>query len=133
MYLFTNAKSLKLSLLAFVFLLLTTMPVFSQLFIEAEDYTQMNGVQFEGTSDDGGGLNLGWIDNNDWMEYAIEIPIDGDFQLSIRAAGETGGTLNVIVDGTVIQTITIPSTGGWQAWETFSGETSLPLNKGPHT
>ncbi|HON53870.1 MAG TPA: hypothetical protein PLS12_11725, partial [Bacteroidales bacterium] len=34
--------------------------------IQAEDFMSMSGVQTETTSDIDGGLNVGWIDNNDY-------------------------------------------------------------------
>src|SRR5688572_9239551 len=37
--------------------------------IEAESFTAMDGIGTENTSDAGGGLNVGWQDNNDWMDY----------------------------------------------------------------
>ena len=33
----------------------------AQIFIQAEDYTSMQGVQTEVTSEEGGGINVGWI------------------------------------------------------------------------
>src|SRR5678809_1275501 len=39
--------------------------------IEAEAYDTMEGVQMEITGDAGGGLNVGWIDNDDWLDYNI--------------------------------------------------------------
>ena len=45
------------------------------LLTQAENYNIMNGVQTEGTTDTGGGLNVGYIDTGDWMAYnGITIP-----------------------------------------------------------
>src|SRR5688572_487439 len=39
-------------------------------FIEAESYSNMQGVQTEATTDAGGGTNVGWIDATDWLAYS---------------------------------------------------------------
>jgi endoglucanase len=36
--------------------------------IEAENFTSMSGIQTENTYDAGGGQNVGWQDNNEWMD-----------------------------------------------------------------
>ena len=46
-----------------VLLGLINLPAYSQIFNEAEDFVEMNGVQTENTSDLGKGQNVGWIDN----------------------------------------------------------------------
>jgi hypothetical protein len=89
--------------------------------IEAEDYTNMSGIQTEGTSDIGGGNNVGWIDDNDWMEYTCDIEYTGVYQISYRVASESsGGTINAFSNNSSIGTQTIPVTGGWQNWQTVS-------------
>jgi hypothetical protein len=45
--------------------------------IEGEDFSDMSGVQTENTSDAGGGLNVGWIDDGDWMDYQINVLSSG--------------------------------------------------------
>jgi len=37
----------------------------AQIFIQAEDYSGMQGIETEAANDDGGGVNVGWIDNSD--------------------------------------------------------------------
>ncbi|ACS93545.1 glycoside hydrolase family 16 domain protein [Teredinibacter turnerae T7901] len=60
--------------------------------IEAETFSAMSGVQTETTSDTGGGENVGWIDNGDWLAYnAITIPATGDYTLEYRVASPGGG------------------------------------------
>ncbi|MFC2138342.1 carbohydrate-binding protein [Bacteroidota bacterium] len=106
---------------------------YSQIFFEAEDYTDMSGVQTEGTSDEGGGINVGWIDNGDWMEYSINIPITGDYEISIRAASLSGGgVLDITSDGNSLGNITISATGDWQNWQTLTSS-SLTINEGIQT
>jgi lysophospholipase L1-like esterase len=94
--------------------------------IEAEAYTAMNGIQTEGTTDAGGGQNLGYIDQGDWMEYPVSTS-GGTFQFSARVASQmSGGQLQLrTTTGTVLATLTVPATGGWQSWTTVSGNVTL--------
>ncbi|WP_206363227.1 beta-1,3-glucanase family protein [Sinomicrobium pectinilyticum] len=108
-------------------------PGFSQ-HIEAESYNNMSGVQTENTTDSGGGLNVGYIDTGDWMAYnAINIPSSGNYTIQYRVASESGGgqlSLDINAGATVLGTVNIPSTGGWQNWTTVSH--SAYLNAGTH-
>ncbi|MBN2001254.1 carbohydrate-binding protein [candidate division KSB1 bacterium] len=58
--------------------------------IEAEEYAQMSGVQTENTSDYGGGLNVGWIDDGDWMDYLINVKKAGLYDIALRVALDQG-------------------------------------------
>jgi endoglucanase len=94
--------------------------------VEAESYTNMNGVVKETTSDAGGGQNLGYIDNGDWMDYSITANAAGTYAVNLRVASPTGGQLQIkSSDGTVLATVAIPNTGGWQNWQTVSANISL--------
>jgi len=95
--------------------------------IEAEDWYEMNGVQTEATGDTGGGFSVGWIDTNDWMDYAIEVPMTGQYIMNARVAGNVqGGVIEYLLDGVSIGTIPVPNTGGWQVWQTISLNVNLP-------
>ncbi|MEW5251733.1 carbohydrate-binding protein [Microbulbifer sp. 2201CG32-9] len=103
-------------------------PPGGDIFIEAEDYTYMSGVQTEVTSDSGGGLNLGWIDAGDWMAYHdISVPTAGHYTVEFRVATPGGGSLSFERAGgfPVYGTVGIPATGGWQNWTTVSLTTYL--------
>jgi predicted esterase len=96
--------------------------------IEAENYTTMNGVQRENTGDIGGGQNVGYIDQGDWMDYAVSTPAAGTYTLNVRVASQmTGGQFQVRTSGgTVLATINVPNTGSWQGWQTVTTTISLP-------
>src|SRR4029078_6820288 len=55
--------------------------------VEAENYSAMFGIQTEPTSDINGGQNVGWQDNNDWMDYNVNLPLSGPYQVNFRVAG----------------------------------------------
>lgn len=100
--------------------------------IEAEDYCDMSGVQTENTSDEGGGVNIGWIDQGDWFEYTVNAPGDGTYLLDFRnASSTTDGIVEVYVDEQLEQTMELTSTGGWQSWRT--DQVALALTAGVHT
>ncbi len=100
--------------------------------IEAENYIEQQGVQTENTGDSGGGLNVGWIDNSDWMQYAINNKEDNEnFTLSFRLSSpNTGGVLAIYLDDNQIGEVKCPYTGGWQNWRTVS--TDVKIVKGKH-
>jgi hypothetical protein len=97
--------------------------------VEAEDYETQSGVQTEGTTDTGGGLNVGYMANGDWMEYVLNSPAAGTYSVDIRFANGSGqtGTLTFEADGNSFTSPTIPITGGWQNWDTMTaGSIDLP-------
>jgi beta-glucanase (GH16 family) len=90
--------------------------------IEAESYSAMAGVQTEACSE--GGLDVGWIDANDWMAYnSINFPSSGSYKVEYRVASlNGGGALSLDLNAGSIQLggLNVPSTGGWQNWTTIS-------------
>ena len=102
--------------------------------IEAENFSAMSGVQTESCWGDGGGLNVGWIDTGDWMNYTIHPSTTATYIVELRVASEsTGGTVNLMSGSTVLATVTIPSTGGWQNWTTVSCPVPISLAAGNQT
>jgi endoglucanase len=97
--------------------------------IQAESFTAQSGTQNEYTNDEGGGHNVGYIENGDWMEYAINAPSAGTYNIGFRVAAQNaGGQLQVKnSSGTVLATVNLPQTGGYQTWQTVTGQVTLPL------
>ncbi|CAM3893786.1 MULTISPECIES: carbohydrate-binding protein [Flavobacterium] len=102
--------------------------------IQAENYSAMNGIQTEPTTDINGGLNVGYADRGDWMAYnAINFPSSGNYLVEYRVASAVNGAkissdLNA---GTIpLGTVNIPNTGGWQNWQTVSQ--SVNVNSGTY-
>jgi hypothetical protein len=90
--------------------------------VQAENFSTMLGVATEACTE--GGLNVGWIDNSDWMAYnAIAIPTTGSYRIEYRVASPNAtGRLSLDLNAGAIQlgALTIPNTGGWQTWTTIS-------------
>ena len=99
--------------------------------IQAESFSQMSGIQTETTTDTGGGLNVGWIDVNDWFSYqniAVNIPASGTYRIEYRVASLNGGgglRLEEAGGSPVYGQLAVPGTGGWQNWTTISHTVSL--------
>ncbi|NJM14578.1 MAG: carbohydrate-binding protein [Bacteroidales bacterium] len=94
--------------------------------IEAEDYDAMSGIQTQSTSDVGGGLNVGWINAGDWMDYEVNVTSAGTYTVEYRVASPNNtGQVQLLSGGTVLATTNIPNTGNWQAWTTVSATVNL--------
>jgi len=94
--------------------------------VQAEAWSAMNGVLTETTSDTGGGENVGWIDAGDWMEYLVQVPTTGSYNIEYRVASAPGGgSVSLAQNGANLSTTNIPNTGGWQTWTTVSTTVSL--------
>jgi glucan 1,3-beta-glucosidase len=101
--------------------------------IEAEKYMAMSGIRTQGTTDAGGGYNLGYFDAGDHIDYKISAATAGTYRLFCRLASKTGSAgFEVLIDDSVEATHRIDSTDGWQNWVTQPCGT-LTLSAGEHT
>jgi alpha-tubulin suppressor-like RCC1 family protein len=96
--------------------------------IQAEAYNAMSGVQTQTTTDGGGGLNVGYIDKGDWMNYAVNVASAGSYTVSFRIATPNAGAILQLrqSSGTVLNTVNLPNTGGFQTWQTVNATVTLP-------
>lgn len=100
--------------------------------IEAESYSAMNGVQTETTTDAGGGLNVGWIDPGDWLDYGVNVQSAGAYTVEYRVASpNANGRFELRAGSSTLAATTVPNTGGWQNWQTVTA--TVNLNAGPQT
>ncbi|MBN1409411.1 MAG: discoidin domain-containing protein [Spirochaetales bacterium] len=98
--------------------------------IEAEDYDAYSGVQTEACSE--GGINVGWIDAGDWMDYNVNVAAAGAYTVEFRVASpNTTGSLQLRLGTSTLASASIPQTGTWQTWETITA--SISLSAGPQT
>jgi len=79
-------------------------------------------VGIETTTDTGGGYDVGYLNNGEWLEYTVNVPDpEAIYSISLRVASLAGGgQLRVRLDGVVLGTLQIPNTGGWQNWQTVT-------------
>jgi beta-glucanase (GH16 family) len=98
--------------------------------IEAENYAVMQGMATEACSE--GGLNLGWIDANDWVVWDVNLPTSGTYTVEYRVASLNGGgvlQLEKAGGNPVYGSLGVPATGGWQNWTTVSHQVTLPAGQ----
>lgn len=95
--------------------------------IEAEAFDEMSGIQLETTTDVGGGQNIGYCDVGDWMDYAINVPADGQYLVEMRVASlNKTGAFNLYSGTTQLTNFALPNgTGDWQSWTTIAKTVSL--------
>ena len=106
--------------------------------IQAESFSAKTaGPQTETTSDTGGGLDVGYIVNNDWLRYDnVNFGSTGATQFTARIASGAGitGQIDVHLDSVSNQsigTLVVGNTGGWQSWQTAT--TNINATTGTHT
>ncbi len=105
----------------------------AQIFTDAAEYDNMQGIQLEATSDEGGGMNVGWFDHNDWMDYVVNIPLTGQYRADFRVSSpNTGRTIQFSKGAETVMSLTVPQTGGWQNWTTLQGDTIF-IESGEYT
>nr|WP_239093948.1 family 43 glycosylhydrolase [Micromonospora andamanensis] len=89
---------------------------------EAETIAWGSGIETEPSSE--GGMNVGWIENGDYIKVKGVAFGTGATTFSARVASATsGGRIEVRLDsasGPVVGTCTVAGTGGWQNWTTTS-------------
>jgi endoglucanase len=97
--------------------------------IKAENYAQACGIQTEPTQDVGGGMNVGYVDDADWLTYIVDMPQAGTATVTYRVASAIeGGVIKLERAGGDVQygTVNVPNTGGWQNWVDVSHQVQLP-------
>jgi hypothetical protein len=91
--------------------------------VEAESFSTTAGTQMTNHGPASGGKTVGFIDNNDWVRYsALNTSGAKNFSVVIASAG-AGGTIRVrsgTSTGTLLGTLTVPSTGGWEVYQKVS-------------
>ncbi|ASB48549.1 carbohydrate-binding protein [Alkalitalea saponilacus] len=85
-----------------------------------------DGVDIEPCSDEDqtNGYNVGWFEPGEWMQYTFNSDAAAAYTFTIRFASNNAQTsLRLQVnDVDIAPVMTLPSTGGWQNWETFTIE-----------
>jgi arabinoxylan arabinofuranohydrolase len=94
--------------------------------IQAENYCAMSGIQVENTTDTGGGQNVGWIDATDYLDFCVNVSTAGTYNVNARVASpNTGGQFQLKIGATVLTTMNVTNTAGWQTWTTINSTVNL--------
>ncbi|MGN6399113.1 MAG: carbohydrate-binding protein, partial [Flavisolibacter sp.] len=104
----------------------TTTSSFASIKIEAENYTGMYGVRTQTTGDAGGGLNVTYIDLDDWMDYNVNVTLAGVYNITLRVATIYSGGQFQVKDarGTILGSADIPNTTRSQTYV----DVTVPIN-----
>lgn len=100
--------------------------------VEAEEFFFQEGIQLENTTDVGGGQNIAFLDEGDYLDYYVSVANAGSYEVTYRTASQSdvGGVQLQRIDsnGTaiVLHTIEFQPTGGWQTWQNTSQPVFLP-------
>lgn len=105
--------------------------------IQAEAYNAQSGVVVEATTDTGGGQNIGYLANGDWVQFNnVDFGATPARQFSARvasgAASGISGLVEVRLDSlsnAPIGSFAIANTGGWQTWRTVPANISNVTGK----
>lgn len=88
------------------------------------------GVDIENCSDTGGGYNVGWAAEGEWLEYTVNVATPGLYSFQTRYAAYGGGIFHLESDGiNKSGSLTNINTGGWQNWTTLT-RSNIALNAG---
>jgi hypothetical protein len=107
--------------------------------IQAESANAQSGTQIETTADSGGGQDVGWIANGDWLQFNnVNFGSTPARQFSGRVASGTAGGVSGLVEvrldsrsNAPIGSFAVGNTGGWQSWRTVPANVSAVT--GTHT
>ncbi|MFF7857001.1 PQQ-dependent sugar dehydrogenase [Streptomyces sp. NPDC007904] len=96
---------------------------------QAEHYGDSSGVQVVSHTPAHGGRTVGHIENGDWISFKPYALANATRFTARVSSGGTGGTIEVRAGsptGTLLGTVTVPVTGGW---ETFQDVTAALSNQ----
>ncbi len=99
--------------------------------VQAENFTNMNNIQTEVTTDAGGGMNVGYIDAGSWMDYKVKVATAGAYNVQFRVASQDGGGSFQLQSGAsnLTPSVSVPATGAWQTWNTVNSTVTLPAGE----
>ncbi|WP_370977921.1 carbohydrate-binding protein [Agaribacterium sp. ZY112] len=111
--------------------------------IELEEFETTGGLNFDDdnfyagfqafNNNNFGGIN--WNQNQDWGEYQVTFPEDATYRLELRAAVPDADNKNIriYVDGYIIGSASLESTGDWNSYEVQLVSDELEIYAGERT
>lgn len=83
------------------------------------NYYRNGNIAIATTADAGGGHQVGWIANNEWLEWQ-QVPFNGTVSIQLRMATPNPNMqAHLEIDGVAQPVKTLPNTGDWSAFTTF--------------
>lgn len=107
--------------------------------LQAEAASGQQGTDVQDTEDEGGGQNVGWIGNGDWLRFDdVDFGDSPATGFAARIASDAGddvhGRIEIRVDSPAnppVGTLATGDTDGWQNWT--SQKTEISKTTGRHT
>jgi hypothetical protein len=98
--------------------------------IPSEHYVRMKGINMEKTSDESGHINLCEFDAGEWVDYNVDIPETGEYNVSFRLAAEypDESEIKLSINNTEFAALTFEKKG-INVWDTQSLKTTLQQGK----
>ncbi|UAC01836.1 DUF1996 domain-containing protein [Dactylosporangium vinaceum] len=101
--------------------------------VRAVEYAAQHGARTENTTDAGGGRNVGWLADGDWLRYdGVDLGAAGPLTTSVRMAAAYPDRTGAVelhldaADGPLLAAVPATATGGWQAWVTRADTRPAP-------
>jgi hypothetical protein len=90
-------------------------------------------VDVGGTSDEGGGFNIGDFQDGEWLNYSIDVAETALYDIEFRYGTDMdGSSLSLVIDGFAgLGTISTPRSGGWDVY-TSTSLMGKSLSEGEH-
>jgi hypothetical protein len=82
-----------------------------------------DGVDIELCSDAGGAkYNIGWIENEEWIKYTVQVEETGIYDINLRIASpNSSGKIQLFLnDQALTSSVSVTNTQGWKTWQTIS-------------
>ena len=99
---------------------------------EGGAYRAGEGVDIAAHAGASNGYVVGWTPAGEWLEYTVNVPVAGKYNLAARfGALGTGGRFRIELAGAT-RDVTVPNTGGWFAYQSVTAN-GLELASGVHT
>jgi hypothetical protein len=97
------------------------------------DSYRSDGVDIEACTDSGCGYDLGWTSGGQWFRYEVSVASAGSYTVSFRVAAPSAvsGAFHIAdaSGNNLTGAVSIPATGGWQAWTTVTTTVQLPAGQ----
>jgi hypothetical protein len=108
--------------------IITTMPTTTTWGkVLAQDYSAMSGVKTSpnvNVAVEGSNNFVGWIDNGDWMDFVIDVPADGLYNVDLRVSSLSAATAKLGATS-----FSIPPTGNFDTYKTITVQLQLVAGK----
>jgi len=80
---------------------------------------RQDDVDLEITHDTGGGYNVGWTVDGEWLAYTVDV-IKNKLDIEVRIASKfSDGRITFMLDADTLDSVAIPNTGDWQSWQSL--------------